>query len=37
MYASTSDLLIADTDNHRIRWVHGPSGTITTIASTGGS
>ena len=35
MYASTTDLLIADTDNHVIRLVHGPSGTINTLAGTG--
>jgi hypothetical protein len=36
MYAGTTDLLIADTGNDRIRWVHGPSGIINTLAGTGG-
>ena len=35
MYAGTTDLLIADTDNNVIRWVHGPSGIINTLAGTG--
>ena len=35
MYAGTTDLLIADTDNNVIRWVHGPSGVINTLAGTG--
>jgi hypothetical protein len=35
MYAGTTDLLIADTDNNVIRWVHGPSGIIETLAGTG--
>jgi outer membrane protein assembly factor BamB len=35
MYAGTIDLLIADTDNNVIRWVHGPSGIINTLAGNG--
>jgi len=35
MYAGTTDLIIADTGNNRIRWVHGPSGLIDTLAGTG--
>ena len=35
MYAGTTDLLIADTGNNRIRWVHGPSGIINTLAGNG--
>ena len=35
MYAGTTDLIIADTGNNRIRWVHGPSGIIDTFAGTG--
>jgi len=35
MYAGTTDLLIADTGNNVIRWVHGPSGIIDTLAGTG--
>jgi trimeric autotransporter adhesin len=37
MYAGTTDLLIADTGNNVIRWVHGPSGVINTLAGTGAS
>ena len=37
MYAGTTDLLIADTGNDRIRWVHGPTGIINTLAGTGGA
>jgi sugar lactone lactonase YvrE len=35
MYAGTTDLLIADTGNNVIRWVHGPSGIINTLAGNG--
>ena len=35
MYAGTTDLIIADTGNNVIRWVHGPSGLIDTLAGTG--
>jgi hypothetical protein len=35
MYAGTTDWLIADTGNNVIRWVHGPSGIINTLAGTG--
>jgi hypothetical protein len=35
MYAGTTDLLIADTGNNVIRWIHGPSGIIETLAGTG--
>ncbi len=35
MYAGTTDLLIADTGNNVVRWVHGPSGLIGTLAGTG--
>jgi len=35
MYAGTTDLLIADTGNNVIRWLHGPSGVINTLAGTG--
>jgi hypothetical protein len=35
MYAGTTDLIIADTDNNVIRWVHGPSGIINTLAGNG--
>jgi hypothetical protein len=37
LYAGTTDLLIADTDNHVVRWVHGPSGIINTLAGNGTS
>jgi len=37
MYAGTTDLLIADTGNNVIRWLHGPSGIINTLAGTGAS
>jgi hypothetical protein len=36
MYAGTTDLLIADTDNDVIRWLYGPSGIINTLAGGGG-
>jgi hypothetical protein len=36
MYAGTTDLIIADTGNDRIRWVHGPTGIINTLAGSGG-
>jgi hypothetical protein len=36
MYAGTTDLLIADTDNNVIRWLYGPSGIINTLAGGGG-
>jgi len=35
MYAGTVDLLIADTGNNVIRWIHGPSGIIDTFAGSG--
>jgi hypothetical protein len=37
MYAGTTDLIIADTGNDRIRWVHGPTGIINTLAGSGGT
>jgi sugar lactone lactonase YvrE len=37
MYAGTTDLLIADTANNAIRWIHGPSGIINTLPGTSGT